>query len=111
VKHRGTRGQVKILAKSDGVHLSEVQRVHLGCRGRGTLKISMAMGMHFFVKQRGRAAGKWQWWGKNIFWLVLKVHMVIKIDSYTNNDNEKCKFSKYSCKKYLNVNLYFSHIK
>jgi len=33
--------------------------------------ISMATGMRFFVKQRGRTAGKWQWWGNNLFWLVL----------------------------------------
>jgi len=32
----------------------------------GTLKISMTMGMHFFVKQRGRVARKQQWWGNKI---------------------------------------------
>ncbi len=48
MRYGGTRGQVKFSPKSNGVHLSEDQRVHLGCRV-ATPMISMAMGMHFLL--------------------------------------------------------------
>jgi len=32
-KYGGTRGQIKISAKSDGMHLSEVRRVHFDIKG------------------------------------------------------------------------------
>jgi len=75
-EYRGTRGQIKSLAKSDGVHLSEVRRVHSGCRG--TLKISMAMGMHFCLLSEGAEWQESKWWGNKIMGLVLKVHTEIK---------------------------------
>jgi len=41
--------------------------------------MSMAMGMHFFVRKGGRVARMQQWWGNRDDGLVLKVHMGEKI--------------------------------